>query len=126
MPLGQRAGAPVNAYLTDQLIPYIGNKRKLLGLIGQAVEMTGLSGGTFLDLFAGSGVVSRFAKVSGFRVIANDWEPYAHIINSAYISTNRTPPFESFGGAEAFCEHLNALPGVRGDWVIGCTSVCCP
>ncbi len=114
MPRGQRAAAPGNAYLTDQLIPYIGNKRKLLGLIGQAVEMTGLSGGTFLDLFAGSGVVGRFAKLSGFRVIANDWEPYARIINSAYISTNRTPPFECFGGAEAFCEHLNALPGVRG------------
>ena len=29
-------------YLTDQLIPYIGNKRKLLPLIREAIELTGL------------------------------------------------------------------------------------
>lgn len=105
------SGAP---YLTDQLIPYIGNKRKLLGLIAQAVDATGVRGGTFLDLFAGSGVVSRLAKLSGFRVVANDWEPYTRFINTAYVATNRLPPFERFGGAEAFCARLNALPGVRG------------
>ncbi|MEI6915495.1 MAG: DNA adenine methylase, partial [Armatimonadota bacterium] len=64
------------AYLTDQLIAYIGNKRKLLGLIRQAIQQTGLTGGVFFDMFAGSGSVSRLAKHVGFRVIANDWEPY--------------------------------------------------
>jgi adenine-specific DNA-methyltransferase len=57
-------------YVFHQLIPYIGNKRKLLGLINQAITKTeASSSSTFLDLFAGSGVVSRMAKKQGFRVI---------------------------------------------------------
>ena len=52
-----------NEYVFHQLIPYIGNKRKLLGLIVQALAKTEVSSTpTFLDLFAGSGVVSRMAK----------------------------------------------------------------
>ena len=34
-------------YVLDQLIPYIGNKRKLLPLICQAISATGARGGTF-------------------------------------------------------------------------------
>ncbi len=29
------------------------------------------------------GVVSRLARQNGYRVIANDWEPYSHALNSA-------------------------------------------
>lgn len=54
------------AYLTDQLITYIGNKRGLLPFIGsgltRARQLIGRDEVTFLDLFAGSGVVSRYAK----------------------------------------------------------------
>ena len=103
-----------NPYLTDQLIPYIGNKRKLLPLIHEAINATGLADGTFFDVFAGSGVVSRLAKTMGFRVIANDWEPYAEKINQAYIATNITPEFICFGGIEKAVAALNALEGVRG------------
>ena len=102
------------AYLTDQLIAYIGNKRKLLGLIRQAIQQTGLTGGVFFDMFAGSGSVSRLAKHVGFRVIANDWEPYTRFINGAYIATNQPPAFKAFGGMEQAVRHLNALPGHRG------------
>ena len=101
-------------YLTDQLIPYIGNKRKLLPLIRQAIELTGRKSGTFVDLFAGSGVVSRLAKTMGFGVIANDWEPYSEIINKAYIATNVPPAFLRLGGMENAFASLNALPGERG------------
>ncbi|MCE5197565.1 MAG: DNA adenine methylase [Armatimonadota bacterium] len=101
-------------YLTDQLIPYIGNKRKLLPLIHEAILRTGLSTGTFLDVFSGSGVVARMAKMAGFKVIANDWEPYSQIINRTYIETNTPPPFEYFGGIERAIGSLNELVGVRG------------
>ncbi len=103
-----------NPYLTDQLIPYIGNKRKLLGVIGEAMERTGIRGGVFFDAFAGSGVVSRFAKTAGFRVISNDWEPYSRVINHAYIATNTPPPFAHFGGMEEAFAVLNSLRGERG------------
>ena len=101
-------------YLTDQLIPYIGNKRKLLPLIGEAVYRTGLGSGTFFDAFAGSGVVSRLAKARGFRVIANDWEPYCEIINRAYIEINSPPSFYRLGGLARAIAILNLIPGERG------------
>lgn len=103
-----------NPYLTDQLIPYIGNKRKLLPLIRQAIRLTGLESGTLFDAFAGSGVVSRLAKTMGFRVIANDWEPYAEVINNTYITANTPPPFTKLGGLENAISTLNALPGEQG------------
>lgn len=101
-------------YITDQLIPYIGNKRKLVPLIAEAVGRTGVSGGVFFDAFAGSGVVARYAKSAGYSVIANDWEPYAEVINQAYIAANRAPGFEGLGGMDAAFARLNALPGMRG------------
>jgi adenine-specific DNA-methyltransferase len=97
-----------DAYLFSQLIPYIGSKRRLLGLIDQAVERTGVKAGVFADLFAGSGVVSRFAKSRGFRVVSNDWEPYAFTLNSATISLN-----SPVCSKDVF-DHLNALPPVEG------------
>jgi adenine-specific DNA-methyltransferase len=101
-------------FLTDQLIAYIGNKRKLLPLIRSAIEATGVSSGTFYDAFSGSGVVSRLAKTMGFRVVSNDWEPYSYFINLAYIGNNAAPPFKALGGIQQAIETLNNLPPVRG------------
>ncbi len=121
---GSRAypAAKTTEYLYNQLIPYIGNKRNLLDLIRQAIERTGVQSGTFADLFAGSGVVSRFSKTLGYKVIANDWEPYAQAINSCYIGSNRMPEFRAFGGAEEAFRRLNCLEPIEG-WV---TTHLCP
>lgn len=104
-------------YLYDQLIPYLGNKRKLLPLIKRALDASGVTGGTFLDLFAGSGVVSRLAKTLGFAVTANDWEPYSAAINGCYIANNRwdeTQDFTWLGGPDRAFVHLNGLPPALG------------
>ena len=110
------AAAWTDDFVFHQLIPYIGNKRKLLGLIHEAIERTGVRGGTFCDLMAGSGVVARFAKRLGFRVVANDWEPYAAEINGCSIGCNAPPAFAALGGYERAIETLNALPP-REDWI---------
>lgn len=111
------AAAWTSDYVFNQLIPYIGNKRKLLDLIQRAVGQTGVGpGGTFLDAFAGSGVVSRMAKKLGLRVIANDWEPYALEINRCAVGCNRAPAFAALGGYEQALQTLNSLPP-REDWV---------
>lgn len=112
----QHAAARTDDFVFAQLIPYIGNKRKLLGLIGRAMEMTGIPAGRFVDFFAGSGVVSRFAKRAGFDVVANDWEHYAHSINRCWIEQNEAPSFAAFGGYQLAIDTLNALPGQVG-WV---------
>ncbi len=108
------AAAYTTDYTFNQLIPYLGNKRKLLGLIGEGVEKTGVQGGVFADFFAGSGVVARFAKQRGFCVLANDWEPYAHVLNHAYIACNRLPEFAELGGIERVFDALNAAAPLEG------------
>ena len=89
-------------YVFSQLIPYLGNKRKLLPLIAQAVDVTGVHDGVFADLFAGSGVVARWAKQKGYAVLANDWEPYSEDINGCHIGLNAPPP-----NAQHFIDILN-------------------
>jgi adenine-specific DNA-methyltransferase len=101
-------------YVFSQLIPYIGNKRKLLHLIAQAVDFTEVTKGTFVDLFTGSTVVARWAKRRGLRVIANDWEPYSHQIALGTVAANEIPAFKKLGGAESIFKTLNALRPVRG------------
>lgn len=120
---GKHAAARTDEYLFSQLIPYIGNKRKLLDLIGQAIAQTGApAGATFVDFFAGSGIVSRLAKKLGYRVIANDWEPYTLPINACAIGCNAAPAFAGLGGYEQAIARLNQLPP-RVDWV---TQHLCP
>lgn len=119
----KHSAARTEDYVFNQLIPYIGNKRKLLSLIKHVIKHTQtIPGSTFLDLFAGSGVVSRLAKTMGYRVIANDWEPYAREINSCYIECNLEPDFNALGGYDAALDYLNNLPP-RIDWV---TDHLCP
>ena len=62
------------------------------------------------------------AKKMGYRVLANDWEPYAEAINGCYVSNNAAPPFATLGGYENALSILNDLPPVE-DWI---TSHLCP
>ena len=110
----RHAAFRTDEYVYSQLIPYIGNKRKLLPLIAQGLVSTGLSVGSFVDLFSGSSVVARFAKTLGFRTLANDWEPYAYEIARGTVALNAPPPFARLGGADTVFAHLNGLPPVHG------------
>ena len=86
-------------------------------------EQTGVRpGGCFVDFFAGSGVVARWAKLLGYRVIANDWEPYSQVINRCYIACNRPPAMAAARRVRRAIERLNRLPPVVG-WV---TEHLCP
>ena len=77
-------------YLTTQIITYIGNKRSLLGFIGDAVEEVKekleKDKLNIVDIFSGSGIVSRYLKQHASKLIANDLEEYAYIINKCYLS----------------------------------------
>lgn len=101
-------------FILDQLIPYIGNKRKLTPLIRRAIALTGVREGVFYDAFAGSTVVSRLAKTLGYKVIANDWEPYSYFLSAASIENNRPPEFRALGGMENAIKSLNDLVPTPG------------
>ncbi|MFN3243772.1 MAG: DNA adenine methylase [Planctomycetota bacterium] len=121
---GQHAARSTDEFVFHQLLPYLGNKRNLLDLIGAALDATGVAPtrATFVDAFAGSGVVSRFAKQRGFAVVSNDWEPYARVVNTAAIACPEPPPLPRLGGYRQALATLAALDGID-DWV---TRTLCP
>jgi len=84
-------------YLSDQLLTYIGNKRLLLNNIAQAVERVKCRLGKrrlrAFDVFAGSGVVSRFLKAHASLLISNDFEDYAAVVGRCYLRNRSTVDF---------------------------------
>lgn len=77
-------------YLTEQIITYLGNKRKLLNNITIEVETIlqelGIEKAKICDLFSGSGVVARCLKQYASRLYVNDLENYSYIINDCYLT----------------------------------------
>ncbi len=70
----------------------IGNKTKLLSAIEAAVERLGVGpGGTFLDVFAGTGAVAQRFKALGWRTIANDRMWVSYVRQKALVETQRLP-----------------------------------
>jgi len=89
MARGQRPTDEDPAYLAEQLITCIGNKRSLLGEIGRAVARAKARLGKqrlrVFDVFAGSGVVSRFFKAHASLLVSNDFEDYAAVIGRCFL-----------------------------------------
>ena len=78
-------------YLSEQLITYIGNKRKLINFIRLkgiifSQKRLGKKKMTIFDGFSGSGVVSRFLKGFSECLYVNDLEKYSEIISKCYLS----------------------------------------
>lgn len=77
-------------FLTTQIITYIGNKRSLLSNIEKEIleiqsflKKDKLS---TLDLFSGSGIVSRLLKQYSKTQRANDLENYSYVLNDAFLT----------------------------------------
>lgn len=79
-------------YLSEQIITYLGNKRKLLDNIANEVEFIlkemGLEKAKICDLFSGSGIVARRLKQYSSRLFANDLEEYSYVINDCYLTNS--------------------------------------
>jgi adenine-specific DNA-methyltransferase len=77
-------------YLREQLITYIGNKRSLLGFIGNGVRKVqkrlNKNKLAMFDVFSGSGIVARYFKQFSRLILANDLENYSRVINECYLS----------------------------------------
>lgn len=85
-----KGGEEDPAFLTEQLLTYIGNKRSLLPFLGGAMQgVRKRLGGRRLacaDLFAGSGVVARYLKQHCHQLLVNDLEAYSRVTNECYLS----------------------------------------
>jgi adenine-specific DNA-methyltransferase len=77
-------------YLTEQIITYLGNKRKLLSSIEEEVKKIQDSlckeKLVCVDLFSGSGIVARMLKQYSDTLYANDLENYSRVLNLCYLS----------------------------------------
>lgn len=86
-----------NDYLSKQIITYLGNKRKLLKEINDLLILSKLrlnkTDLITLDLFSGSGIVSRLMKSHSALVISNDLEKYSEVINRCYLSNKNDIDF---------------------------------
>ena len=102
-------------YLSEQIITYLGNKRKLLDNIATEVEAAlkelGIDKAKICDLFSGSGVVARRLKQYSSRLYANDLEEYSYVINDCYL-TNTEDFNEDF--YNECLEKVLSYPSVSG------------
>ncbi len=74
---------------------YIGSKKSLLNFLEVSIskvvgEVKNL---TFLDLFAGTGVVGEHFKKMGNKIISNDLQYYSYILNKNYIENHKILKF---------------------------------
>jgi adenine-specific DNA-methyltransferase len=107
-------------YLKRQLIAYLGNKRALLPFLSQLFQRLLPRPGVVLDAFAGSGAVARLARSLGHEVHANDWEPYACVMNRAFLTltpASAEAAFAERGGLGAALDRLNALKAPREEFI---------
>ncbi|MBQ6934171.1 MAG: DNA adenine methylase [Clostridia bacterium] len=85
-------------FLTDQLVTYLGNKRALVGFIGQTLDIVKAELSkeklNICDIFTGSGATARFFKAHSDKLIVNDLENYVEMLNKCYLTNKEDVPFE--------------------------------
>lgn len=73
---------------------YIGSKKSLLQFLEDSIyQVVGKKNFTFLDLFAGTGVVGQHFKSKGHKIIANDFQYYSYVLNKNYIGNHQVLKF---------------------------------
>lgn len=81
-------------YYTQQIITYMGNKRKVLPHIEEIINIVRANLGkdklSIADGFSGSGIVSRLFKNYAQELYVNDIAGYSKTINSCYLATPNT------------------------------------
>lgn len=91
---------------------YIGSKARIAARICDLIGP--VRHGPFVDLFSGTGVVSREAASRGWKVHANDHLVSSSIATRAQLLAAADVPFQSFGGYAAVLKELNEAPLVEG------------
>jgi adenine-specific DNA-methyltransferase len=90
-------------YLEDQLITYLGNKRKLIGNIEKCVQDISKKLGkdrlNILEPFCGSGSVSRMLKLYSAKLVVNDLEDYCSTLAKCYLASPTREQYEKIKNA---------------------------
>ena len=96
---------------------YIGSKYSILSYIDEVIEsfVKSKNDVTFCDIFAGTGVVSKYFKEKGYNIIANDIQFFSYVTLKGLIETNEELKFENLSkkGNDPIII-LNGLNGKKG------------
>jgi adenine-specific DNA-methyltransferase len=88
----------IDSFLSEQLITYLGNKRKLVGHIEDTVkilaELLEKEKLTVLEPFCGSGSVSRMLKLHSSHLVVNDLEEYCATLAKCYLASPTQEQYE--------------------------------
>lgn len=76
---------------------YIGGKSLLLDNILEVIQDNTTDVKTVIDIFAGSGAVSKCLKENGYKVYSNDFLYFSYVLNRGTIDINKKPNFEKLG-----------------------------
>jgi len=107
---------------------YIGSKLSLLEFLEESInKVVDKNCDTFCDLFAGTGIVGRYFKTKGYKIIANDIQYYSYVLNRHYIGNHKELYFSNLvkelselenieikNRKKFVCEFLSNLKGVKG------------
>ena len=78
-------------FLRQQIITYMGSKRKFISTIGNIIDNIKLELNTdklvLADGFSGSGIISRLFKIKADSLHVNDIAGYSETLNHCYLST---------------------------------------
>ena len=107
---------------------YIGSKLSLLEFLENSInKVVDKKSQVFCDLFAGTGIVGRYFKKKGYKIIANDIQYYSYVLNRHYIEnhkelffsklTKEIPELKSISTKnrkDFVCDYLSNLKGKKG------------
>jgi adenine-specific DNA-methyltransferase len=107
---------------------YIGSKLSLLEFLEDSInKVVDKNCNIFCDLFAGTGIVGRYFKKKGYKIVANDIQYYSYVLNRHYIGNHKelnfsklskeVPELENINKPDKkdfVCNYLSGIKGVRG------------
>ena len=97
-------------FMTDQIITYLGNKRKILTHISKCLDIIEEREGekqlTMADAFSGSGIVGRLLKTRASHLYVNDCAGYSETLNKCFLSN---PNKDFIRNVEKYINQANQL-----------------
>jgi adenine-specific DNA-methyltransferase len=93
---------------------YLGSKARISDKILDIVGAPAHNSGAFVDVFSGTGVVSRQAALRGWKIVANDHLFSASVTTMAQLLSKEDVPFGYFGGYSSALTQLSQSIPVSG------------
>lgn len=87
---------------------YIGSKARIAEAILDSIGRPSAAASTFVDVFSGTGAVSRAAALRGWRILANDYLYSSSVMSKVQLLSPEDVLFRSFGDYQTCMRHLHS------------------